>query len=132
MAGSIDGVRGGIIGLVQLLNEHGEAIEYELLTIGKHISDLGTKRLSWRDLKVVVTQSPPRGALHRSIDPKGWGWSADTYLLAALTDLSAAGNWQRAGNKNKPRPTPVPRPNQVKKKKPSLASRALKQVPDVG
>lgn len=127
MAGSIHGDRGGIIGLVRLLTDHDEAIEYELLTVGKHIDDLGTRRLSWRDLKVVITQAPPKGALHRALDPKGWDWSSGTYLLAGLIDLGAVANWQRAGDKHRARPTPLPRPGEKAKKpkRKSLTAAAL-------
>lgn len=127
MAGGFHGDRGGIIGLVRLLEEHGEAIEYELLTVGKHIDDLGTRRLSWRDLKVVATQAPPKGALHRALDPEGWAWSSDTYLIAGLIDLGAVANWQRAGDKHRARPTPLPRPGEKAKKtkRKSLTAAAL-------
>jgi hypothetical protein len=127
VAGGVDGHGGGIVGLVRLLNEHGEAIEYELLTIGRNLEHLGTRHLSWRDLKVVVNQAPPGGALHRSLDPKGWAWGADTYMLAGLVDLTAAANWQRAGDKHKKRPDPLPRPNEKKPKKKSLTQQVLEQ-----
>lgn len=133
MAGGVDGHGGGIVGLVRLLNEHGEAIEYELLTIGRHIDNLGTRRLTWRDLKVVALGSPPGGALHRSIDPLGAGWTADTYLLAAVADYEALSVWQRGGKKNN-KPKPVWRPNVKAEKKKSLTAEALsrsKAVADV-
>jgi hypothetical protein len=117
---------GGILGLLRLLTEHGEAIEYELLTIGKHIDDLGTRRLSWRDLLVVVKQAPPQGALHRALDPEGWGWTVDSYLLAADVDYAAAAAWQRAGDKRKKRPDPILRPGQKKKRGRNLTELALK------
>ena len=52
---------------------------------------------------------PPGCALHRAQDPEGWQWTPDTYLLANLVDLAAAGNWQRGGGKGR-RPKPLPRP----------------------
>lgn len=45
---------GGIAGLLDLVDEHQEAIEYELLLIGRHLDELGTPALSWRDLYVLV------------------------------------------------------------------------------
>lgn len=110
MAGGVDGHGGGIVGLVELLNSHGEAIEYELLTIGKHIDQLGTRRLTWRDLKVVALGSPPNGALHRSVDPEAAAWTPATYLAAALVDYQALALWQNS-KKGSPKPRPVPRPH---------------------
>lgn len=110
------------------MNEHGEAIEYELLTIGRNLADLGTRALSWRDLKVVVNNAPPGGALHRAQDPKGWAWGADTYMLAGLIDLTAVANWQRAQKKSAPKPKPLPRPGEKKIKKKSLTQRAIEQA----
>jgi hypothetical protein len=71
--------------------------------------------------------APPKGALHRALDPDGWGWDANTYLLAAEVDLTAAGNWQRGGDKHRPRPEPIPRPGQKSKKskRKSLTAQAL-------
>lgn len=127
MAGVLAGDRGGILGLLRLLEEHGEAIEYELLTIGKHIDHLGTRRLSWRDLLVVVKQAPPQGALHRALDPEGWGWDVNSYLLAADVDTLMVANWQRAGDKRKKRPDPILRPGQKKKRGRNLTTIALQQ-----
>lgn len=58
-----------MIGLLELHEEFPEALEYELLSVGLRWRDLGTKRLSWRDLKVVVSQAPADGALTRSRYP---------------------------------------------------------------
>ena len=87
----------------------------------------GTRRLSWRDLRVVATQSPPRGALHRSLDPEGWDWSSISYLIAGVIDLTSVANWQRAGDKHKKRPEPIPRPGSKAKKpkRKSLTAMAL-------
>lgn len=61
--------------------------------------------------------APPKGALHRAVDPVGWQWDTDTHLTATLVDYTAAGNWQRAGDKHKRRPDPVPRPGQAGRKR---------------
>lgn len=45
---------GGIDGLLALIDEHEEAIEFELLNIGRHLDELGTPALSWRDLYVLA------------------------------------------------------------------------------
>lgn len=120
-------VRGGIFGLLQLLRQYGEAVEYELLTVGLRLDQLGTKRLTWRDLKVVVACSPPGGALHRAIDPEAAQWDPSTYLIAQVVDLLNAGNWQRAGNKHLRHPDPVWRPHQAQKKRKGRNLTALAQ-----
>lgn len=84
-----------------------------MLALGLRLDDVGTDRLSWRDLYVVVHQSGPRSALARALDPEAAAWAsgeATAYLLAGVVDLLAMGNWQRQGKKNSPKPKPVPRP----------------------
>lgn len=74
---------------------------------------MGTQRLSWRDLQVVVEQAPPGSAIHRAVDTEAARWASGEvvpYVLAHIADLLAAGNWQRAGRKNAPKPKPLPRP----------------------
>lgn len=71
---------------------------------------MGTERLSWRDLLVVVNQSPRWSALSRAVDPEGSLWGLSEHLLAAVFDSLERGNWQRAGNNHAPRPKPLPRP----------------------
>ena len=81
--------------------------------MGRRLEDLGTDRLSWRDLYVVVHQSGPRSALARARDPEAAAWAsgdATAWMLASLLDLTAQGNWQRQGKRNAPKPKPVKRP----------------------
>lgn len=109
MAIGVEHQPGGILGLCRLLSEHGEAIEYDLITLGLRIESLGTPRLSWRDLWVIVRQAPRTSALARSIHGSRAAWSQDTYILADLFDAIQGGNWQRGGGKGS-RPKPFPRP----------------------
>lgn len=109
---------GGILGLVGFLREHGGAVEYQLLTLGLRLEWLGTDRLSWRDLWVVVTQAPPGSAIHRAVEPEKAAWASgelDAWFLAAQVDLLAAGNWQRQGKNNARKPEPIQRPGEKKK-----------------
>lgn len=88
MARRIVGRRGGILGLLDLVDEHKEAIEYELLVIGRHLSDLGSPELTWRDLYVLVRrwQMTPgnafAAAVHGSEVPS---WTEQ--VLAVVVDL---------------------------------------------
>lgn len=113
MAGSVPDFHGGIAGLCWLLSKHAEAIEYDLLALGLRLDDLGTDRLTWRDLYVVVHRSGPGSALIRELEPQRAAWASGAVLadLAAhAVDLLAQGNWQRQGKKSAPKPKPVPRP----------------------
>lgn len=111
MAGGVRAHHGGIAGLAELIRSNGEAIEYELLCRGLHLDDLGTKRLTWRDLKVIIRHLPPGNALQRERLGEAAQWGPEAYLLALIGDALQAANWQRAGDRHAQRPKPIPRPD---------------------
>lgn len=111
MAESIGGYGGGILGLYGLLEEHREAIDYDCLTLGLDIHDLGTDDFPWTRLKAVLTYLPSTSALARSQHGELAVWGATEHLLAAAVDALNAANWQRAGGKGR-KPKPVPRPGE--------------------
>jgi hypothetical protein len=115
MAGGLQGHRGGIHGLLTLIDEHQEALEYDLIALGLRLDWLGTSRLDWRDLLVIVKNLPRTSATNRAANGETAQWSLTDYLLAGIFDLIAVGNWQRAGKKNAPRPKPLPRPGDTSK-----------------
>lgn len=100
---------GGIFGLCELLDEHAEAIEADLLDRGWRLAEVG-RGFSWRDLLVMVRafQRDPESATARSMH--GEHWRPRDQLLAAIVDILQVGNWQRAGKKSAPKPKPIPRP----------------------
>lgn len=100
---------GGIFGLCELLDEHAEAIESDLLDRGWRLAEVGG-RMSWRDLLIMVRrfQGDPTTATSRAIH--GEHWKVTDQLLASVIDLLQVGNWQRAGKKSAPKPRPIPRP----------------------
>lgn len=113
MAEGLAGDAGGIFGLLDLLDEHGEAVEYDLITLGLRLSDLGTPRLTWRDLWVIVHHLPAGAALSRAVAGEDALWALTDHLLAVLIDATQLGNWQRenAGRKSPtPKPKLLPRP----------------------
>ena len=114
MEGSVRDRRGGIRGLARLLGEHGEAIEYDLIRLGLRLSWLGTRRLTWRDLYVIVRQSPQDSAIHRATAGADHIWDLHGHLLAGIFDVLSVANWQRAGDENAKRPERLPRPGVVK------------------
>lgn len=79
---------GGIFGLLDLVDEHREAIEFELLVIGRRLDELSTASLSWRDLFVLVRrwQMTPgnafAAAVHGAEVP---AWSEQ--VLAVIVDM---------------------------------------------
>lgn len=95
-----------------MIEEHREAIEYDLLRHGLRLRDLPSDRLTWRDLKIILNQQPiGESAYVRETQPDAHLWSGLVpNLLALLIDQTAAANWQRGGNKHAPRPKPLPRP----------------------
>jgi hypothetical protein len=109
VAGRVGDHGGGIAGLSALLGEFGEAIRYDLLTVGLRLDDLGTSDLSWTDLKAVIVHSPPGSAFQRARHGEYATWTAETHLLAVIADALRIGNWQRTGSK-RGRPKPIPRP----------------------
>lgn len=104
---------GGILGLLELLDEHQEAVEYDLIALGLRLRDLGTPILTWRDLLVIIRQLPETSALVRELrrDAPEW-WPRTDQLLAAVFDQLAILAWQNTDDarngRNKPEPLPRP------------------------
>lgn len=96
--------------MLNLLDEHGDAVEYDLICLGLRLRHLGTKRLTWRDLKVIIQQQPASSALFRAMNPEEHHWTLGNQLIAAAIDALHTANWQRAGDPKAPRPRPTPRP----------------------
>ena len=101
MAGGVRRHGGGILGLRKLLTEHGEAIEYDVLCVGRDIADLGTCCLSWRHLWVIVHQSPVSSALRREVAGLTNGMSAVDAILADVANSERLSIWQRSGAKGR-------------------------------
>jgi hypothetical protein len=102
--------RGGIRGLLELIRQHREALEYDLIALGLRLDWLGTRRLTWRDLWVVVSQSPKGSAVHRAQAPGEWEWDLQADLTAGVFDALQIANWQRGRARRSEFPKPLPRP----------------------
>lgn len=74
---------GGIVGLRGVLRDHSEAVEYDLLRLGKHLDDLGTPALSWRDLFVIVTRAQPDTATFKALNPE-WQHTHEIEFLRSI------------------------------------------------
>lgn len=100
--------RGGIAGLVAFLREHGGAVEADLLRFYRaDIRDLGSRRLSWRRLAVLIGNLPADSSLLRSMGH----WTPSETLLSHIENRVAVANWQRGGGKDsRGRKVPPPEP----------------------
>ena len=121
MDGGLGGDAGGISGLLELIREHKAALEYDLIALGLRLAWLGSEALSWRDLLVIVQQSPADCALARALNPDlAWGGLTE-YLLAHISDTVSWLQWAKTedGSKNRNHPKLWPRPGvEVPEKKP--------------
>lgn len=89
-----------------MLDEHREAVEYELLLARYRISDLGSELFSWRDFYVLVRrwQKLPGNAVAASVHGSEVP-SFEQQVIAIMADQLAVANWQRKGGKGmKPKP----------------------------
>ena len=103
-------VGGGIFGLLDLLEAHPEEVEYDLISHGLRLRQLGSDLLSWRDLYIIVRQQPSTAAVARAMDPEGSAWGLSEQLLAAIADAAHVRVWQAGSGKRHDRPKPIPRP----------------------
>lgn len=107
---------GGTLSLAALIEEHGEAFEYDLIRLGVRLRDAPSPGLNWRDLWVIARRSGRDSELYRDMNPgDDVSWSVDTYLLAQLVDNTSFRLYQAAGGKGT-KPKPLPRPNSEDRK----------------
>lgn len=113
MAGRVGNHAGGTRSLLALIEEHSEALEYQLITHGLRLRWLGSERLNWRDLLVIVKHSPESSALFRSVHGAEQAeWTLTNHLLAGMTDVLRWLQWAKTEDaaRKKNRPRPIPRP----------------------
>ncbi|MGW4634340.1 DUF5361 domain-containing protein [Nocardia sp. NPDC004415] len=112
MACALGAEPGGILGLDALLEEHGEAIEYDLIALGLRLRLLGTDALGWADLRVIVKHLPLDSALLRTMYPEESRWRTAEHLLADVSDSLRWLVWARTddGRRGRNRPEPIQRP----------------------
>ncbi|HEX6969047.1 MAG TPA: hypothetical protein VF174_09595 [Micromonosporaceae bacterium] len=102
---------GGSVQLGELIEEHGQALLYDLAALGVDLRDLWRpgSTVTPRYVLWLVGQLPPDsalGAAHQG-GPEFRSWTPQNYLLAAAVNLLAAANRQRAGKRSsKPLVTP--------------------------
>ena len=114
MAERLGSAAGGILGLLELVTEHREAVEFELLTAGFGIADIGTMNLSWVEFRTLARrwQARPHNAVAEAIAGHTL-WTVGEQLLAMVLDAVNLQSYviQRVnGNRSARRPKPLPRP----------------------
>ena len=128
MAGRVGPVVGGTLSLRALIEEHSEAVEYELITHGLRLRWLGSDGFNWRDLLVIVRHSPSSSALFRSIHGQEESeWTLGNHLLAGIADSAAWLVWSKTedASKKRNRPKPIPRPGVTDESKKKIGSSTL-------
>jgi len=121
---------GGIISLAQFVNEHGEALNYDLLTRTNYQLDDVGGALSWGALNSFIKHLGSDSALARDLG-KATGWE-DTLktnaILADIYDLLQVINANivaMGGGRHKQKITPYPRPGKGAENKRQLGKGAL-------
>jgi hypothetical protein len=99
-----------ILWLLDLIDKHGEALNYDCISLGLRLRNVGSEDFTWGDLLAIVRQSPRSSALYRSTNPEEAAWGLQEHLLATIADYTAIGIWQRGQGSKKDRPKPIPRP----------------------
>jgi hypothetical protein len=103
---------GGIASLDILIEAHPLAIESDLIDRGLRLRQLGTNKLTWRDLHAIVAYLDERSALGRAIQGDAAPWQLPEMLLAAAVDRLTWLAWAKTkdGQKGRNVPKPIPRP----------------------
>jgi hypothetical protein len=139
VAGSVRHRRGGIASLRGVLREHSEAVEYDLLRLGRHVDDLGTPALSWRDLWVIVSHAQPDTATFKALNPD-WQHTLEVEFLRSIEYTNRWAQWAQTADatgdtpkpsKKKPRNVPVPVPlpwDPVVKEEPKLTAVSIAEM----
>ncbi len=87
MAGGVPVVAGGICGLSGYVTSHEGPLTYDLLDRGLHFRDIGSRRLSWLELRAFLDWHPrdSSSALYRAANPTTHSFhGAIPELLGAL------------------------------------------------
>ena len=104
-----------MIGLLDFLEEHRDAVAYDLMSMGYRLRDFPSPALTYGDLLVVVRQCPAGSAVARSVDPEQSAWGISEHLLATAADSLAWLVWAKSedASKRRNKPRPIPRPGVV-------------------
>lgn len=111
MAGGIGDFHGGILALIELIDEHPREVAYECLRLGLRLADVGVS-FGWTDLDAVVRCAPRDSALAAVLDPENAPWDVPSQLLHSIEHTLRVLAWQKteAGARGRDIPEPLPAP----------------------
>lgn len=112
MAGALGDRHGGIAGLLELLDEYQEAVEFDLIDrLNQRLRNIGPL-FTWHDLWVFVRGLPRESAYARALLGEDHFWGLSELILAQVSDSLRILVWQQTedGSKGKNQPKPWPRP----------------------
>jgi hypothetical protein len=79
---------GGIVWLLDLVEEHRAAVRYDLLRHGYRLEWLGTRRLPWGDAFAILSeQIPAQSAVQRALNPEDFDRTREVQALEVLSVL---------------------------------------------
>ena len=100
-----------MIALVDLIDEHSDAIEYDLMRCGSRLRDFPDGGVTWRDLAVLVRQCQPESAIFKALNPH-WQQSPELEFLRQMEHTLRVLVWQQtkdgATGRNEPELIPLP------------------------
>jgi hypothetical protein len=70
--------------LARVISEHWHAVERDLISLGYHADDIGTKLSVWELVSIVIAAPPGSAVFHA-----GGGWSKEAEMLANLSEQQA-------------------------------------------
>jgi hypothetical protein len=116
---------GGIRSLVELIEQHGEAIDADLQHHYRlSVADVITGRVTWRRFRGLLAGLPAEGTAQwrharrnpapdrKPVDPPDDWWTAERDLLASIIERLDVMLWRQTedGHRGRNAPKPIPRP----------------------
>lgn len=104
---------GGTLSLLSLLEEHSEAIEFDLLSLGYRLRwlDSPAQDFNWRDLWVLVRNFGPSTATHVAVNGREESeWTLANHLLAMIAENTSLNIWMKTADAQKKPPKNRPKP----------------------
>lgn len=93
-----------MLGVLVLVDEHPDAVAYDLMRCGTRLREFPDGAVSWLDLATLIRAAQPDSAIFRAVNPN-WSHTPTLELLRRIEFYVSVANWQRAGGKGR---TPEP------------------------
>ena len=105
---------GKLTALAGLVDEHSEAIEFDLLKHGyrlRWLDDPTGRDFNWRDLWVLVRHFGPETATHVAVNGQEESeWTLANHLLAMIAENTSLAIWMKTADAQKKPPKNRPKP----------------------